>query len=35
MQTVSHHFYLNNKDYVYFLTEFNNETKEFELFTQK
>ncbi|UGS21695.1 hypothetical protein [Flavobacterium cyclinae] len=35
MQTVSHLFYLNNKDYVYFLTEFNNETKDFELFTQK
>ena len=35
MQTVNQLFYLNNKDYVYFLTEFNSETKEFELFTQK
>ena len=35
MKTLTHLFYLTGKDYVYFLTEFNSETKEFELFTQK
>lgn len=35
MKTLTHLFYLAGKDYAYFLTEFNSETKEFELFTQK
>lgn len=35
MQTVSYLFPLKNKDYVYFLTEYNNKTKEYELSAQK
>lgn len=35
IKTLTNLFYLSGKDYVYFLTEFNSETKEFELFTQK
>jgi hypothetical protein len=35
MKTLTNLFYLLGKDYAYFLTEFNSETKEFELFTQK
>ena len=34
-KTITALFPLSNKEYVYFVTEFNSETKEFELFTQK
>ena len=34
MSTIAHHFYLSGKDYVYFLTEFDNKTKEFALSAQ-
>jgi hypothetical protein len=34
-KTINTLFPLSNKEYVYFVTEFNSETKEFELFTQK
>lgn len=35
LKTVSYLFPLSNKDYVYFLTEYNNQTKEYELSYQK